>query len=67
MPGIALLALLIAVLALLQYRRSVYSNKLSIIVVYAINLLGVWEYPYILGGLDITNYLNSSVLTWPQS
>jgi cytochrome d ubiquinol oxidase subunit II len=63
---LVVLIILVAALAILQYRRSRYSNALSIIaVVFGINVLGAAQYPYILGGLNITNYLNSSVFTQP--
>lgn len=64
--SLALLVILVLALAFLQYRRSKYSNALSIIaVVFGINVLGAAEYPYILGGLNINNYISSSTLAQP--
>jgi cytochrome d ubiquinol oxidase subunit II len=66
MPGIALLAALVAILAVLQYKSSRYSGKLSIlIVVFGITLFGVIQYPYILGSANITSYLATSALAQP--
>jgi cytochrome d ubiquinol oxidase subunit II len=65
-PFIAVLGVLVAALAVLQYKGWKHASKLSIfIVIFAINVLGVVEYPYILGGLNITSYLNNSALTQP--
>ena len=66
LPLVALLAVLVAALAVLQYRKWRYSGRLSILVVlFAIGVLGAVQYPYIFGSANITDYLNGSALSGP--
>lgn len=65
-PVSGVLAVLIAALAVAQSRNWRYSGMLSVVVVlFALNFLGVVQYPYILGSVNITDYLNSSALSGP--
>jgi cytochrome d ubiquinol oxidase subunit II len=64
--GIALLVALVAALAVLQARRWSLSGVFTVLIVaYGINVLGALQYPYVLGSLNITNYMNSSALSGP--
>jgi cytochrome d ubiquinol oxidase subunit II len=63
---VALLLILVIELAIMQANRSRFSAPFAIFIVFfAINVLGVLQYPYIFGSADITGYLNNSALTQP--
>lgn len=61
-----IIVILVAALGILEERRSKYLSAFMIlIVVFLVNLLGIIEYPYIFGTLNVTSYMASSALAMP--
>jgi cytochrome d ubiquinol oxidase subunit II len=63
---VALLALLVATLGVIQAKKWGHSGQFTIItLIYGIMVLGAMQYPYTLGALNITGFMNSSALSGP--